>query len=161
MQLPRPPLLSCILQQLALAMHAKAEGSPQAATDNGYKMRKPGWPNDYSIPPVLLCSRHQQDRGLGFPDLHAAGAYTALAITEMPGVLQFAAIFSSCCLVSAAIGATGITRLVKTLGRPSIVIILMAIVLSAATVLTGISKGGKGIHDLIKGHNIGVKPFCG
>ena len=75
-------------------------------------------------------------------------------------LLQFAAIFSWACLISGAFGAAGLSKLVQKLGRPSILVVLMAGVATLATILTGISKGGQGVQDLINGHNIGFKPFC-
>ena len=73
---------------------------------------------------------------------------------------QFAAIFAGSCLLSAGIGAAAITKLVEKTGRPSISVILMVVTSAAATILTGIFKGGQGVQDLITGHNVGFKPFC-
>ena len=77
-----------------------------------------------------------------------------------PCVLQFAAIFAGACLLSGGIGAAAITRVMEKLGRPSILVVLMASIAAAATILTGIFKGSEGVKDLINGHNVGLKPFC-
>ncbi|KAK9826527.1 hypothetical protein WJX74_000306 [Apatococcus lobatus] len=88
-------------------------------------------------------------------------SFAALAYERMDLLnYQFAAIFAGTCLISGAAGAAGISKLVEKLGRPSILVVLMAGIATLATVLTGISKGGKGVQDLINGHNIGFKPFC-
>ena len=93
---------------------------------------------------VLLCS-------------HVPGGFEA----ETCGLLvQFAAIFAGCCLIASGLGAAVISKLVKRLGRPSILIVLMAVIAAAAAVLTGVSKGGQSVEDLWKGRHLGFKSFC-
>ena len=62
--------------------------------------------------------------------------------------VQFAAVFGGCCLIASGLGAAVISKLVKRLGRPSILIVLMAVIAAAATILTGVSKGSQSAEDL-------------
>ncbi len=90
-------------------------------------MRTSRWPNVLILPPKFhhhLLACHQ--------------ATNAHALTSCN--VQFAAIFAGSCLLSAGIGAAAITRLVERLGRPSILVVLMACIAAAGTILTGISK---------------------
>lgn len=70
--------------------------------------------------------------------------------------LQYAAVFCSVCGTASLLGLTGVGRLVKASGRPSIVVLLLALIMGAGAVCSGVF----GYLDAYQHGDVGFKSIC-
>ena len=70
--------------------------------------------------------------------------------------LQYAAVFCSVCGTASLLGLTGVGRLVKASGRPSIIVLLLALIMGGG----GVCSAVFGYMDAWKSGQTGFKSIC-
>jgi uncharacterized membrane protein YfcA len=75
--------------------------------------------------------------------------------------LSYATVFAPVCFVASLIGVTVIGRFIKRTGRTSIIIFILAGLITVGTISAGVFGGLNAYKELKHGGQVGFKPFCG
>lgn len=89
-------------------------------------------------------------------------ASTAALAFGFEGVLNvtYALIFGIGCFIASLLGVWIVGRIVRRSGRPSYVVIILAVVIALGAILTGVFGGRKAILALKSGQHLGFHSFC-
>ncbi|GAQ90288.1 hypothetical protein KFL_006220070 [Klebsormidium nitens] len=88
---------------------------------------------------------------------------SAIALSlSFQGLLShsYALVFAPVCFAASLVGVTLIGRVVRQSGRASIIVIILTVVITAGTVVTGVFGGIRSYEQIVNGGDIGFHPIC-
>lgn len=88
---------------------------------------------------------------------------SAIALSlSFQGLLNhsYALAFAPVCFLASLVGVTLIGRVVRQSGRASIIVIILTVVITAGTVVTGVFGGIRSYEQIVNGGDIGFHPIC-